>query len=352
MKKLLMLLLTLPFLTSCVEQQVIDKLNIETAQAYDLTEKNKLQGTLLFIKYLPDKSIQNKTLTETGKTSREVLTFLERRSSDPLVTGGVQVVLFGESLAKHGFVKLVDSLQRDPNIGSRLFVAIAEGRAQDILNGDYGIEGNGTFIRDLLTHNMKNRDIPKVNLHIFGSFYAQKGRDAYLPIIKKINDSELNIVGMAIFSRDKVVKRVTEKELFYFKLLVDKYSEGTKTVKLGSNDAVVRSIRSKNRIKINKNPLKATVYIKIDAIIREYSGQQVTYDVVKKIEKGLEENIKKESLKLLHEFQKKEVDPVGFGLHVKNKTRNFDYKKWKDDYKTMSFKIVPKVTIMESGTVQ
>ncbi|PTY81704.1 hypothetical protein B5V88_02920 [Heyndrickxia sporothermodurans] len=352
MKKYLFILLVFPLLTSCVQHQVIDKLNIETAQGYDLAENNHLRGTLLFVKYLPDKTVQNRTLSATAKTSQDVLTDLERRSSDPLVTGGVGVVLFGEELAKHGFVKLVDSLQRDPNIGSRLFVAIAEGRAEDMLNGNYGFEGNSTYIHDLLTHNMKNRDIPKVNLHLFASFYAEKGRDAYLPVLEKVSDTDINISGMAIFKNNKIVKKVDEKNLFHFKLLVDKHSEGTKTVKIGKYNAVVRSIRSKNKIKIKKNPLEAIVYIKANAIVREYSGRKVTTKVVKTLEKHMEEDIKKECLHMLKDFQRHGIDPVGFGLRVKNNTRNFNFNKWEDEYKTMKIKIKPKVTIMESGTVQ
>ncbi|QQZ10460.1 Ger(x)C family spore germination protein [Heyndrickxia vini] len=352
MKKCLLLLLIIPLLTGCVQQQVIDKLNIETAQGYDLAENDQLRGTLLFVKYLPDKSVQNRTLTATAKTSRDVLTNLERRSSDPLVTGGVGVVLFGEELAKHGFVKLVDSLQRDPNIGTRLFIAITEGNAEDILTGNYGFEGNSTFIRDLLIHNMKNGDIPKVNLHVFGSYYAQKGRDAYLPIIQKVNDTDLDITGMAVFKKNRIVKKVDADHLFHFKLLVDKYSEGTKTVTAGKYNAVVHSIRSKNKIKIKKHPLEATVYLKLNAIVREYSGTKVTTKVVKNLEKGMEKEVKKECLKMLKDFQKEGMDPVGFGLRVKNKTRNFSYSKWRDEYKTMKIKVVPKVTIMESGTVQ
>lgn len=356
MKKYLLILLCTTLLTGCVEKQIIDELNIETAQGYDLAENDHLKGTLLYVKYLPDKSFQNQTLTTVAETSRDVLTALERRSSDPLVTGGIQAVLFGEELAKHGFVRLIDSLLRDPNVGSRILLAMVEkDNAQDVLEGNYGFKGNGTYIKNLLTHNMKNRDVPKLNLHLFGNYYASRGRDAFLPILKKINDNTLEIVGIGIFSINKVVYKVSEEKMFYFKLMVDKYSEGSKIVNYGKNEAVIRSIHSKNKIKIIKSPdkLHANIYINVDAVVREYSGKKVSHKVINGLEQAMEKDIKKECLKMLHTFQDRGIDPVGLGEYVKSKTKHYNYDKWWDeDYKKITLNVIPKVTIMESGTVE
>jgi spore germination protein len=46
-------------LSCCVERQIIDDVNIETAVGYDLAENNKIKGTLLYPVYLPDRSVQN-----------------------------------------------------------------------------------------------------------------------------------------------------------------------------------------------------------------------------------------------------------------------------------------------------
>ncbi|MBT2722254.1 hypothetical protein [Bacillus sp. ISL-46] len=50
---------------------------------------------------------------------------MQRQSPDPLVTGSLKVVLFGEQLAKKkGILELMDSFQRDPIIGAGLYLAV------------------------------------------------------------------------------------------------------------------------------------------------------------------------------------------------------------------------------------
>lgn len=354
MKKVCLCFISLVFLSGCVEQQVIDKLNIETAQGYDLEESNLLKGTILYSQYLPDKSVQNQTLSTIAKTSRDVLSDLEKNSNKPLVTGGLQVVLFSDSISKHGFVSLVDSLQRDPNIGSRILLAVTEGSAENVLKGIYGYEGNGTYISDMLKHNIERRDVPKVNLHLFGAYYEQIGRDPYLPLIQKKGMNQLKLTGIALFKEDKYVKKIPSNKMFYFKLLVDKYSEGSQVVEVGKYQAVVRSIHSKNKFKVNKqkSPYEIIIHIKVNAVVREYSGQKATYPVIKRIEKKMEKDIKKESLKMLKSFQKKGIDPVGIGFRVKTSTKHFNHQLWKKQYKNVTFKVIPEVQIMESGTVE
>ncbi|MGE8206560.1 Ger(x)C family spore germination protein [Heyndrickxia sp. NPDC080065] len=354
MKKILVFSFSLIVLSGCVQQQIIDKLNIETAQGYDLAENNNIKGTVLYPQYLPDKSVQNQTLSTIDKTSRDILSDLERNSNKPLVTGGLQVVILGDSFAKKGLAKLIDSLERDPNIGSRMLLAVTDSSAEEILQGEYGYEGNGTYISDLLKHNMKFRDVPKMNVHLFASYYVQKGKDAFLPIIQKIDNNRLKITGMALFKNDIFVKRINENRMFYFKLLVDRYSEGTQIVQMGKKQAVVRSIRSHNKIKVNKkkSPQEIIIKIKVNAVLREYSGKKATPKIIYKISKQMEGDIKKESLHMLKEFQKRGIDPVGIGQNVKIHTKNFDFKKWKGQYKNVTFKVIPKVTIMESGTIE
>jgi spore germination protein len=354
MKKLLLLWLIIIFLLSgCVQQQIIDKQNIETAAGFDVVN-NKIEGTVLYPTYLPDKSVIDNILIAKANISREILAMLEKRSNQPLVTGSLQIVLFGRDLAKRGFFDLIDSLQRDPNIGSRIYLGVVDDRASTLLMGKYGNEGNGVYIKDMMEHNMKYRDLPNENLHLFGAYLYQKGKTTYLPIIKQINNNELEIKGMALFNRTKMVLEIPANKMFHFKLLVDRHSQGVQAVKMHHEEVVVRSITSSNKIKVNKKkqPIEIVIHIKIEGIIREYTGKKISNQKMKEFEKAFESKLSKETVALLKQFQEKNIDPVGIGERVKNTTRHFNWDKWKDDYKNITFKVIPNVSIVESGTVE
>ncbi|MBB2481475.1 Ger(x)C family spore germination protein [Bacillus sp. APMAM] len=355
MKKCFLLLVISSFiLSSCVQQQIIDKQNIETVAGFDW-EEGKIKGTILYPTYLPDKSVSNNVLIAESKVTREILEKLQMKSDQPLVTGSMQVALFGKGLAQRGFFHLIDSFQRDPNIGSRIHLAVVDGSTSTLLMGKYGNTGNGIYIKDLLDHNMKYLDVPKQNLHLFGAYLYERGRTTYLPMIKQVNNNELEITGIALFNTKRMVMKLPPRKMFFFKLLVDRHSIGNQAVKINNEEVVVRSINSSNKIKVNnkKEPYEATIDIEIEGIIREYTGKKISNEIMNKFEKAFEAKIKRESLSLLKDFQKHNIDPVGIGERAENVTRHFDWDKWwSSEYKNIKFKIVPNVKIVESGTVE
>ncbi|WP_264740766.1 Ger(x)C family spore germination protein [Cytobacillus firmus] len=351
MKKLILFCLVL--LSGCVEKEIIDDINIEVGVGYDLAEdsKDKYRGTVLFQEFQPDKSVINRTFSGSGKLRQDLLLEVTKQSSEPVVTGGLKVAVFGTEISRAGIYDLMDSFQRDASIGARVYVATSEGKAEDLMKGEYGTRGNSTYIYNLIQHNIDHRDIPKTNLHILANDYYQNGKDPFLPRLKKVTDDKVEIVGISLFSKDKEVDTLPVKDMFFFKLLVDKYSEGNFDVKLKEDElAAVKSLRSKHKIKFTDH--HASITINIEGIIREYTGDKLASEVVGAVQKNLEKKVEKECLRLLRQFQEIGVDPIGLGQLKKSKHRNFDFKKWEDEYKTLSFDVKCKVKIEETGVIE
>ncbi|MCS0673243.1 Ger(x)C family spore germination protein [Cytobacillus firmus] len=352
MKKLILFCLVF-LLSGCVEKEIIDDINIEVGVGYDLAEdrKDKYRGTILFQEFQPDKSVINRTFSGSGKLRQDLLLEVTKQSSEPVVTGGLKVAVFGPEISRDGIYDLIDSFQRDASIGARVFAATSEGKAEDLMKGEYGTRGNSTYIYNLIQHNIEHRDIPKTNLHILANDYYQEGKDPSLPRLKKIADDKVEIVGISLFSKDKEVDILPVKDMFFFKLLVDKYSEGNFDVELKKgNIAAVKSIRSKHKIKMTDN--HASITINIEGIIREYTGDELASEVVGAVQKNLEKEIEKECLRLVKQFQELGIDPIGLGQMKKSNHRNFDYKKWEDDYKTLGFDVKCNVKIEETGVIE
>ncbi|RBP89933.1 spore germination protein [Cytobacillus firmus] len=351
MKKLILICLSL-LLSGCVKKEIIDDINIEVGVGYDAAEeeKDKYRGTVLFQEFQPDKSVINRTFSGNGKLRQDLILDISKQSSEPVVTGGLALAIMGTEISRKGIYDIVDSFQRDASIGSRVFVATAEGTAEDLLKGEYGTLGNSTYIHNLIQHNIDHRDVPKTNLHILIRDYFQKGKDPFLPRLKKVGNDKVGISGISLFQNDKEVDILPVKDMFFFKLLVDKYSEGNFDVKLKKGDnAAVKSIRSSHKIRLTDN--YASISIKIEGIIREYTGEDLAPNVGD-IEKNLERKIEKECLRLLKQFQDLGIDPVGLGQKKKTMNRNFDFKKWLDEYKTLSFEVKCDVVIKETGVIE
>ncbi|RLQ96578.1 Ger(x)C family spore germination protein [Falsibacillus albus] len=355
MKKWIILPLCLMILTGCVEQEIIDDLNIETAAGYDKAQGKNILGTALFPAYQKDKTIENVTMSAIGKSSRDILANLEKQSTEPLVTGSLQVVLFGDTLARQGLVPLGDALHRDASIGARIFLAVTEdGTAQSLLQGNYGNRGNGMYIYNLLNHNIKSRDVPTTNLHDFLFDYYQHGKSPFLPLLRQIGPNQMEISGIAVFDQDKYVEKINADHMFFFKLLVDKYSEGTRVVQLKKERAAIRSIDSKNKIKIIRHDgeVSAVISIKVKGIIREYTGQGLNPIKIKQIEKAFKHDVQQHCDAMVKRFQELGVDPIGIGFRVSNSDRSFDIKKWRQQYPNIKITVKPEIIITESGTVE
>lgn len=352
-KNFTMLLLIVLLLSGCVQKRILDDISIITGLGYDLKEDGKIVGTATVPNYLPDKSVKNINYSAARTKTSEIFLQMQRQSSDPLVLGSIEIVLFGEKLAQRGVIDIVDLLQRDSTIGERLYIGVVEGNASDILKQNLGIRGNSTYISNLFKHNIDAIDLPKSNLHLFLFDFFQEGQDPYLPRIKKISEKKLMIDGVSIFKDDKVIYTVPKNKMFFFKLLADKYSQGYYKLQVSGNEAAIHDVRSKHKLILSKKrPSEITVHIKIKGGIRAYSGRKINPQVVKEIEKNLEQLVNKESLKLINQFKALGVDPIGFGHFVKSKTRKFDFTKWETDYENLTVKVKTEATLIEAGVIE
>jgi spore germination protein len=357
---MLILMISL-LLNGCVHREILDDLNIETAKGYDLIDKDTIEGTALFPRYLSDKSTENVTLSAKDSSTRGVLGKLERRSQQPLVRGSLEVVLIGEKFAQRGVIDIADALQRDASIGSRVYLTIVKGNAKELLNGQYGRRGNAIFISNLLNHNIKFRDVPETNLHMFLFAHFQQGQTSFLPMIRQIDDENVEIAGIALFNEERVVAEIPDEQMFFFKLLVDKYSEGSHIVRLKNEkqseddiEVSITSLRSKHDIEVISYdfPAKVDININVKGIIREYTGEKLTPQKVAESEKKMKKDIEKKCNEMIKMFQEKKIDPIGIGQRQKHGIRGFDFKKWNAQYPEADIKVHAEVQIVESGTVE
>ncbi|WP_223700542.1 Ger(x)C family spore germination protein [Sutcliffiella deserti] len=353
--KWLVILCCCLLLTGCLEKEIVDDINIESAEGFDLVEGEKVRGTFLIPIYQADKSITNKTFSSVANMNKDLLANLQKESSAPIVNGSLQVVIFNKKLAEKGMMELIDALERDSSIGTSLYLAVLEGEVKSVLEKEYGTEGTGHYIMNLIKHNVHRRDLPASNLHIFLSDHYQEGKDPNLPYLKEEND-DIAIQGAVVIKDNKLVAVVPNDMLFYFKLLVDKHSGGTLSIMIPDENEHVslKSIKTDSQVKVewkNGEP-HFHIELKMNGTIREYSGTKVNGKQIEIFQKAFEEELKKQSLALIKLFQEKNVDPIGLGFEAKSRKRGFDLKKWEKTYPNVEVNVTTEVTILGTGITE
>jgi spore germination protein len=361
MKKKKLFIFTILFLLmGCVPKQIIDEVQLIHAIGFDELPNNNIKGTITYPVFNSDGTVRVESLSAVSHTSQFIRSKINTKSPKTLSTGQLRIVLFNDKFAKKGILDIVNSLYRDPNVGNRLFIAVVNGNANDLLTKKYTAATlPSIYLMDLIEQNIESENLPKTNLHVFLYSYYGEGIDPFLPIVKK-DKNAMQLEGIALFKNDKYVGKLNHSESFAFKVLVDGSKTGHYEVEMkkGKNKghAVVRNIKGTTSYKVRKvnGVPEFDVKLKILGEIHEYPPWLNLEEEpnIKLIEKTFSKQINQEANKIIAKFQRLNVDPLGFGDQVRRRERNWDFKKFKEQYPNMKVKISTDIEIVESGVIE
>ncbi|ETI67678.1 Ger(x)C family spore germination protein [Neobacillus vireti] len=336
-----------------VQRQILDDINMPSAVGYDYVDRHTFKATTVRPIYRPDKSVGNRTFIASDELSTQTFSKINQQSSRQVVTGKLEVALYSKEVAKHGIGDLVDSLQRDPSISERLFVAVVDGETNKLLKKKYGDRDTGAYLSMLIEQNMNSGELPTNNLHQFLNAYNSKLKDPFLPLIEQKGEN-VHLKGIALFKDDHYVKNLRQDQQFIFQALIENIKLGTYKLKLKNKKyAAIENINTKHTyrvVNLKKKP-EINVDVKVRGIIKEYTGKKTDEKEIAIIKKQVEKELEKEATAMIRTFQKLKIDPIGFGDQVRSRTRNFRYQQWLDQYPNVLVRVKVNVVILEKGVV-
>ncbi|MET1178776.1 Ger(x)C family spore germination protein [Peribacillus simplex] len=358
MRKLFLVILAFPLLCSCAEPRVVDEVNMSQAIGYDIRKDKIIEGMFIIPIFQQDKMGKYQILTGTSTTTSDVQAIVSKKADKPVMLGQTRIVLFSEKIVHEiGMTELTDYLYREPQLGNRVFLAIVEGKVKDFVNTkppntNVNI---GIYLSDLINQQIETGNGPDTNLHLFLGNSLETGGDSFLPLFKLIN-KEVAVSGVALFHENKMVSKVRTDDMFIFKTLVQNHRRGIYKFKLKdkkSSYIVVESIRSGSSFDVSaseRNP-SITIKLKIKGQIKESmrSDNLTNRKMIKKIEKEMEDDITKQANRLIKDFQKKSLDPIGLNEKYHAKNKQMTYEQWRKVYPMMDIKIETKVDILQTG---
>ncbi|USG66310.1 Ger(x)C family spore germination protein [Brevibacillus ruminantium] len=334
------LILLALLMTGCVKTEIFDDLGLMTVSGYDLLNDDRIYGTAVIPTINPEAKEKVQILSGESMTTKGFRDKANLQSDKEMVSGQLRVVMYNVELAKKGVGNLVDTLYRDPSVGSRVYLCVFDGLTKDLLSTRFEAKGNvGMYLYRMIEHNVEQDKIPSPTLHEFIRTYFGEGIDPYLPLLEK-KGKNVGIKGVALFRDDKYVDWVPPKEAFFIKLVHENYRTATyemrtsrKRLELEPNSGgdketdfrlVFDTISSKASIKVvSQKPLIFDVKIKLKARILEMSEPVKLENpkMTKQLDKVLSENLKQELEKVVRKIQKMGVDPFGFGERYRSQVR-------------------------------
>ena len=355
-------------LVGCAEKKLLEQVGLTTLLGYDLSDDDKLSITAVIRQVNPEFQSDVVIISATNESARGARANINRKTSKKIMSGQMRVVLFGEELASDGIGQYIDTLLKNSDTSGSLFIAVVEGETKSLLEHQFqDIEDIGTHIFKLLEQNIKSEQMISSNLHEVSHDYYSLGRDIAVPIIKR--DKEIiEISGVAVFNKGKMVGKLPAEDSFYVKLSRDFYESAMFETTIPKESLSISQTRnSQDNIPVVIDTIKTKKTVKlIDQKVPEFdmhftiNGRLLEIEAnmdldnpvnVKKLEEEIGKSITEELSEVLAYCQEMDSDVFGLGEYYRSSVRhsNLTHEKWHEMYKDVKVNITVDFTVLRSG---
>ncbi|WP_419881541.1 Ger(x)C family spore germination protein [Peribacillus sp. B-H-3] len=338
-----------------IKPRILEDIQLITAFGYDYIDEMYVKGTAVTPISSNEETAppKNSYFSAKGHTSKNIRQIIQSESPKTLMIGRADVVLYNKELAEHGIGYYIKTLSRDPEIGRNIYLAVVDGSVEKMLKKNYTVsETPSRYLSDLFNSNM-NLNLPKTNLHSFLNTYKEEGQDPIMPLLDNYQN-KIRIKGVALFKKDKYAGSVSEEDSFLFKTVYENFENGLQEIKLKDGSFLtIENLNSKVKYQMTEGDFsKAEVQISMKGRVAD--AGRVTFtdpNALHAVEKDFSGVSSKKLNKMMKKFQKLHVDPLGLGEKMRSKTRNFDFKEWKEKYPKMDITVKMDVELSQSGIV-
>ena len=278
----------------------------------------------------------------TGKSIFEAIGKLSKTSSARIYFGHVDVVVFGEEIARRKMGPTLDFFHRENQFRPNIQLLVAKGKAADVINT--APQFNITLGREILDLTKNNRYVATKMVEDISQFIKGFSSNTSDPITgvlttadklgintkgKNINSLNrqrekgkvISLDGTAVFKAGNLKGFLGEADTRGLLTILGKLKNEIFVINCGENDngnvSVVISKASSQLIpNINEKSTNMMIKADIEASIREVtcSNLNLTSNQINLLNQKLEDTIKNEGTKVLEKVQKDwQADIFGFG---------------------------------------
>jgi len=377
------LITCLLFLPGCWGKREVEELAPLLGVGFDLGEK---PGTFLITMQFarPKKGassgaeIEERTFSVEASSGREAIEKISKVTYRTPFMGSLKVMIIGEEAAKAGFKDMLDFAQRFAEFRRSMYLVLAKGKAQDILNLK---TRSGLLPAMAIKNNIEGGDelssFPTVRLGHYFTVLSTKSTAPILPVAKSVksgegleykadgNDEagEIRILGAGVLRGDRLVYFLTDEETKGYMWLENNVTQRLiNTIDLEENSTKygghVLNSTTKYKVKANNGKIELQYQIKTSIAIDEILGlkKQLSgaewVELTKEAEKSFAKVIEKECESSINKQRELGLDFLGIGRHIEQK--NSTYWKtikdqWEKEMADFPVSLEVQVTIHHSG---
>ncbi|MBL0386219.1 Ger(x)C family spore germination protein [Tumebacillus sp. ITR2] len=274
-----------------------------------------------------------------GHTLDDAMMNLQQQLADRVFLSHLRVIILSEEYARQGVDNVNEYLRRNPEVRRAAWMFVSKGRAADTMQISPELERvPALYLMATLDHAVALGKFPNDFLGIFWSATSTLGQQPYLPYITIKEKNNIQIAGMAYFKGFRMVGIAKPLEIGFF-MAVQGLNPGGYMASVpvpGSNESVmVRAEHRKSKIKVdlqNGRP-HVTVNVYYEAGLDEKSSSNLQVDnseILQKIEESASQGAKKAIVSLIKQTQEDEADIFGFGEQVRGKESKY----WDENIQT------------------
>ncbi|MER2008244.1 Ger(x)C family spore germination protein [Psychrobacillus sp. BL-248-WT-3] len=361
-KIILILLIGMVFLTGCNlnEKKVpIEGIDMVGILGFDYEG----EGTYKLTAAIPQKSKYANERTQIYTTTTELVTTgmvdIEKKTEKKVVLNQLRVILFSEEFATSGKVEeVIKHLYRNTQVGNEVLLAIVKGSAEELMRQDYTDKASViNYVSDLLQPSVNLAFNPNTNIHDLMYTQTNPNIDSIMPVIE-LKGKKLELTGVALFKGDHMENVLHPDDALYIQAIQGKKKLSPFTLNVGGGDTLLLDFID-NSVKIISNKSlespRLKIILKIEGTMSEYKGKNISFkdpEIMERLEKDAEKDLKKKINDFLEEMQKLEVDPIGLTENVRRHQRvKWDTELTRKTISKMKWDIEVDMSILSTGVL-
>jgi Ger(x)C family germination protein len=327
-------------ITGCGKAVYIETQRFIIAEGIDLGEDKKLviyTASPVFSREAKDKY---KITVTTADTMREGRKKLEAKLSGSFGPGKLQSILIGKKvLQSNNVLPYLDVFFRDPKNEINANVIVVDGALKDVMYANMSDKGQlGGVIKLLVESTYKSRISVLTRLQ---KFHQQMMDTAITLSITemRVEKNDLVISGSTLLHENGTYAASLNNQESSLLLLLQRNTNNPIPLTFHLPPEMFQTEDEMSYVSFNINKAKFIFkskfeenHLAIDIQVKvhiDIAERMFTLDMdnqTKKLEKAIEQELKKECQDVIKKAQKHQVDPFGFGVYVRAK----DYKNWKN----------------------
>ncbi|QGH36437.1 Ger(x)C family spore germination protein [Gracilibacillus salitolerans] len=232
--RLVLLFICIVLLSGCWDKKELNEVAVVIGVGIDkVSDKEDVyEITAQVIKPLTEdqgSELPTWSITAQGETVMSAIKNMNRLSPRRLYWSHLQIIIFGEELAREGVAPIITWFERDRDSRAGSYLVVTRGSAQDLLNQKIELGSIPSKAMSDLLDTAEQRQIiaRKVKLRDFTTVLTTPGIDASADVIhpKTIRGEveSYEVREVAVFKEDKVVGYIDRPELAGTELLKDTY---------------------------------------------------------------------------------------------------------------------------------